>query len=110
MRKRLASLRVTRHVGACSRNCELSSTGYSLRLRRSRRRSMVKSSSAMERTHPDRITVDGREIKLRPVEVPIERVRLDSRNPRVANTLSVSPDTATDSELQRLLQETLWSD
>src|SRR4051812_2429159 len=58
----------------------------------------------------DRITVEGREIQLRGVELPVDKARLDTDNPRVANTLLAASSAATAAELQHLLEETLWAD
>lgn len=58
----------------------------------------------------DRITIEGRDVDLRGVEMPIEKVRLDPRNPRLANTVLANPDVGDARELQKLLEETLWSD
>ena len=49
----------------------------------------------------DRITVDGKQILLRGQDLPIEDVRLDPTNPRLANT--VLADTK-ESDLQQLQQ------
>jgi hypothetical protein len=57
----------------------------------------------------DEITLDGRQIRVQNVELPLNEVRLDPRNPRIANTVAFSMDDA-DPALQKKLEDLLWSD
>jgi hypothetical protein len=61
-----------------------------------------------ERIVVDEITLDGRKIAVRSEEVPIERLRLDPRNPRIANTVAYRVDLT--SEDEKALENLLWSD
>lgn len=56
----------------------------------------------------DEITLDGRKVAVRSEEIPIERLRLDPRNPRIANTIALRIDTAGDFE--PAIENLLWSD
>ena len=38
----------------------------------------------------DEITLDGRQIRVQNVELPLQEVKLDPRNPRIANTVAFS--------------------
>lgn len=58
----------------------------------------------------DRITVDGREVTLRGQDIPIDKVTLDPSNPRLANSILADLGGAEADEVQKMLEETLWSD
>jgi len=57
----------------------------------------------------DEITLDGRQIRVQNVELPLNDVKLDPRNPRIANTVATSLDEE-DPALQKKLEDLLWSD
>jgi hypothetical protein len=38
----------------------------------------------------DEITLDGKRVQVESVELPLDQVKLDPRNPRIANTVSIS--------------------
>lgn len=57
----------------------------------------------------DEMTLDGKRIQVQSVELPLERVRLDPRNPRIANTVALSLTEEGDA-LQRKLESLLWED
>jgi hypothetical protein len=57
----------------------------------------------------DEITLDGRQIQVKNVDLPITEVRLDPHNPRIANTVAFSMDDR-DPALQKKLEDLLWSD
>jgi hypothetical protein len=57
----------------------------------------------------DEIILDGRRVKVRGVDLPLQDVKLDPANPRVANTAAVS-HLGRAEELQRELENLLWSD
>jgi hypothetical protein len=61
-----------------------------------------------ERIVVDEITLDGRKISVRNEEVPLERLRLDARNPRIANTVALRLD-ATE-KFEKAIEDLLWSD
>jgi hypothetical protein len=57
----------------------------------------------------DEITLDGKKIQVQNADLPLDDVRLDPKNPRIANTvaISISEDGP---ELQRKLESLLWED
>jgi hypothetical protein len=57
----------------------------------------------------DEITLDGKTVRVQNVELPLERVLLDARNPRIANTAALTVD-PNGSELQKELEGLLWKD
>jgi hypothetical protein len=57
----------------------------------------------------DEITLDGRQIQVQNADLPITEIRLDPRNPRIANTVAFSMDDR-DPALQKKLEDLLWSD
>jgi hypothetical protein len=61
-----------------------------------------------ERIVVDEITLDGRKVAVRSEEIPVERLRLDPRNPRIANTIALRIDTA--GEFEHAIENLLWSD
>ena len=38
----------------------------------------------------DEITLDGKRVQVQSVDLPLDQVTLDPRNPRIANTVSIS--------------------
>jgi len=57
----------------------------------------------------DEITLDGRRVQVQSVDLPLEQVKLDPRNPRIANTVSLSI-TEVGEALQKKLEALLWED
>jgi hypothetical protein len=57
----------------------------------------------------DEITLDGKRVQVESVDLPLDQVSLDPRNPRIANTVSFSISDEGD-KLQRKLEELLWKD
>lgn len=57
----------------------------------------------------DEITLDGKKIRVQNVDLPLEQVRLDPRNPRIANTVAISM-TEEGPALQKKLENLLWED
>src|SRR6266853_2039613 len=57
----------------------------------------------------DEITLDGKRVQVQSIDLPLERVRLDPRNPRIANTVALSLTEEGDA-LQRKLESLLWED
>lgn len=57
----------------------------------------------------DEITLDGKRVQVRSVDLPLEQVTLDPRNPRIANTASISISERGEA-LQRKLEALLWED
>jgi hypothetical protein len=57
----------------------------------------------------DEITLDGKRVQVQSVDLPLERVKLDPRNPRIANTVAISL-TEEGEALQRKLESLLWED
>lgn len=57
----------------------------------------------------DEITLDGRRVTVRCVDLPLSEVKLDPGNPRVANTVAISSFGQGDI-LQRNLGDLLWDD
>lgn len=59
--------------------------------------------------HIDEIVLAGVKVQVRAVDLPIASVKLDPRNPRLANTVASNGDLKAD-EQQRYLADLLWSD
>ncbi len=57
----------------------------------------------------DEITLDGKRVQVESVDLPLDEVSLDPRNPRIANTVSFSISDEGE-RLQRKLEELLWKD
>jgi hypothetical protein len=57
----------------------------------------------------DEITIDGKSVRVRNVELPLDQVKLDPRNPRIANTVAVSVNGG-GQDLQKKLEDLLWAD
>ena len=57
----------------------------------------------------DEITLDGKRVQVQSIDLPLEQVRLDPRNPRIANTVLVSISDEGEA-LQRKLEALLWDD
>jgi hypothetical protein len=57
----------------------------------------------------DEITLDGKRVQVQSVDLPLDQVTLDPRNPRIANTVSISISEEGEA-LQRKLEELLWND
>jgi hypothetical protein len=57
----------------------------------------------------DEITLDGKRVQVQSVDLPLERVKLDPRNPRIANTVALSLKEEGDA-LQKKLEALLWGD
>jgi hypothetical protein len=57
----------------------------------------------------DEITLDGKRVQVQSVDLDLARVKLDPRNPRIANTVALSL-TETGEALQRKLEALLWED
>jgi hypothetical protein len=57
----------------------------------------------------DEITLDGKRVQVQSVDLPLERVKLDPRNPRIANTVALSLTEEGDA-LQKKLESLLWED
>jgi hypothetical protein len=57
----------------------------------------------------DEITLDGRRVPVRCVDLPLADVKLDATNPRVANTVAIS-SFGEGERLQRSLADLLWED
>jgi hypothetical protein len=57
----------------------------------------------------DEITLEGRKVRVRNIDIPLEEIVLDPTNPRIANTLAIS---AFDNKVtsQHELEEILWAD
>ena len=71
---------------------------------------------AMEQSEPsrselvvDEITLDGKSIRVRNVDLPVDQVKLDPRNPRIANTVAVSLN-GVERTFRRSLEDLLWAD
>ena len=56
----------------------------------------------------DEITLDGRKVAVRNEDIPVERLRLDAQNPRIANTVAFRQDLKSDFEAA--IEDLLWSD
>src|SRR5215510_11783391 len=57
----------------------------------------------------DEITLDGKRVQVQSVDLPLDQVTLDPRNPRIANTVSFSISDVGE-KLQSKLEELLWAD
>jgi len=57
----------------------------------------------------DEITLDGKSVRVRNVDLPLDRVSLDPSNPRIANTFAIGP-TKDVASLQKKLENLLWED
>ena len=57
----------------------------------------------------DEITLDGRKVQVQNVDLPLDKVLLDPRNPRIANTVAISM-TEEGPALQKRLENLLWED
>jgi hypothetical protein len=57
----------------------------------------------------DEITLDGKRIQVQSVDLPLDDVKLDPRNPRIANTVAISISEEGPA-LQRKLEALLWED
>src|SRR5258708_4835049 len=57
----------------------------------------------------DEITLDGKRVQVQSVDLPLDEVYLDPRNPRIANTVSIAVSVKGDA-LQRKLEALLWDD
>jgi len=64
--------------------------------------------ASAERIVVDEITLDGRKVAVRNDDIPVERLRLDPQNPRIANTIVYRDDFKSDSD--RAIEDLLWSD
>jgi hypothetical protein len=64
--------------------------------------------ATIERIVVDEITLDGRKVAVRNEEIPVDRLRLDPRNPRIANTIALRIDTS--GEFEQAIENLLWSD
>lgn len=65
-------------------------------------------SAAADQIVVDEITVDGKNVQLQNVDLPVHTIALDPKNPRIAHTiaLGVSPE----KDVQKQIAELLWSD
>lgn len=57
----------------------------------------------------DEITLDGRKIQVQNADLPLDEVKLDPKNPRIANTVAIGAS-ETGAALQRKLEGLLWED
>ena len=57
----------------------------------------------------DEITLDGKRVQVQSVDLPLDQVTLDPKNPRIANTVSISISEKGDA-LQKKLEALLWDD
>src|SRR5258708_35991780 len=57
----------------------------------------------------DEITLDGKRVQVQSGDLPLDDVSLDPRNPRIANTVSISISDEGE-ELQNKLEALLWQD
>ncbi len=62
-----------------------------------------------ERLVVDEITLEGRKVQVQNVDLPLDDVRLDPKNPRIANTVAISI-TLEGAALQKKLEDLLWDD
>jgi hypothetical protein len=65
--------------------------------------------SVKARVVVDEITLDGRSVQVENVDLPLADVRLDPRNPRIANTVAVSA-MGEGPALQKRIEALLWED
>jgi hypothetical protein len=56
----------------------------------------------------DEITLDGRKVAVRNEEVPLAQLRVDPRNPRIANTVALRVEPSKESS--KAIEDLLWSD
>src|SRR5258705_415847 len=63
----------------------------------------------VEAVEVDEITLDGKRIRVRNVELPLGLVRLDPTNPRIAHTFAIERAGDAASQEKRI-EERLWSD
>lgn len=59
--------------------------------------------------HIDELVLDGARVQVRALDLPIGDVKLDSSNPRLANTVALN-HLSEGPEMQRFLEEQLWAD
>jgi len=59
--------------------------------------------------HVDELVLAGTRVQVRALDLPIEDIKLDSTNPRLANTVALN-NVSEGPAMQRHLEETLWSD
>ena len=59
--------------------------------------------------HIDEIVLNGVKVQVRSMDLPLDSVKLDPTNPRVANTVAVS-DFGTGANQQQRLEDLLWGD
>lgn len=59
--------------------------------------------------HVDEIVLGGMKVSVRGVDMPLDSIKLDPNNPRVANTVAVS-SFGTGAVLQKRLRDQLWDD
>jgi hypothetical protein len=64
--------------------------------------------STPERVYVDEITLDGRKVAVRSAEIAIDRLHLDPKNPRIANTIALR--LGAKDQFEDAIQELLWSD
>src|SRR5262245_27945685 len=57
----------------------------------------------------DEITLDGKRIRVRNQDLPLERVRLDPTNPRIAHTFALERGNEAKSQ-EKQLEDRLWAD
>ena len=70
------------------------------------RRRIVREQRAIE---VDEITLDGKRIRVRNQDLPLEQVHLDPTNPRIAHTFALE-QSGSSANQERQLEERLWSD
>jgi hypothetical protein len=58
----------------------------------------------------DEITLEGQQVRVQSVDLPLAKVKLDPANPRYANTFASESPTKNDARLQARLEEYLWAD
>ena len=64
---------------------------------------------ALDRVVVDEITLDGRNVQVVNSDLPLDDVKLDPRNPRIANTVAIGVS-ETGMALQKKLEALLWED
>src|SRR6266566_9666460 len=64
--------------------------------------------STAERVYLDEITLEGRKVVVRSAEIPIGELRLDPRNPRIANTIALR--LGAKDQFEEAIENLLWSD
>lgn len=57
----------------------------------------------------DEITLDGRKVQVQNVDLPLDDVQLDPKNPRIANTVAIA-SSEEGPALQKKLENLLWED